>query len=344
MKVQPRNADAFLRRPDAGVRAVLIYGPDSGLVRERAQTLARGIVSDLADPFRVTELKADQITGDGARLFDEMAAMSLTGGRRLIRLRDAEEGVTPAFQALLKAPPGGDSLVLVEGGDLGKSSKLRTLFENSDAAAAIACYVESEEELAGTITRILSEQGLSIEPDARDWLAGNLVGDRGIARGELDKLALYMMGGKRVTLDDVRAVIGDSGALEMDEPALAAADGDLADIDRSLGRLFAEGMSPVPILRAAQRHFQRLQLAAYHMSRGQTPQQALKALRPPVFFKMEAQMTAQVRRWTLPLLAQALDRLMEAEAMSKRTNMPDETLTSRAFFQVAQLGRRAARR
>lgn len=344
MKVQPRNADAFLRRPDPGVRAVLIYGPDSGLVRERAQILARAVVDDVADPFRVTDLKSDQIAADPARLHDEMAALSLIGGRRLIRLRDAEEGATAAFQALLKAPPGGDTLAVLEGGDLGKSSKLRTLFESADNAAAIACYVESEEELASTIARILGEQGLSIDADARDWLAGNLVGDRGIARGELDKLALYMAGAKRVSLDDVRAVIGDSGALEMDEPALAAADGDIPSIDRALARLFAEGTSPVPILRAGQRHFQRLQLAAFHMSRGQSPQQAIKALKPPVFFKMEAQMTAQVRRWSLPALAQALDRLMEAEAMSKRTHMPDTTLTARAFFQVAQLGRRAARR
>ncbi|MDE1149036.1 MAG: DNA polymerase III subunit delta [Azospirillaceae bacterium] len=341
MKVQPRNADGFCKRPDAGIVAVLVYGPDSGLVRERAQMLCRAVVEDLQDPFRVSDLKADQISGDGARLNDEMAAMALTGGRRLVRVRDADESVTVAFQALLKDAPAGDTLAVVEGGDLSKSSKLRALFENSDKAAAIACYVEEEGELAGTITRILAEHRLAIDPDARDWLAANLVGDRAVARGEVDKLAIYMMGGTRVTLEDVRAVVGDSAALDMDEPALAAADGDLAVIDRALGRLFGEGTSPVPILRSAQRHFQRLQMAVYHTTRGQTAQQAVKTLRPPVFFKMEAQITNQVRRWNLPNLALALDRLMDAEADCKRTNMPDETLCARAFFQVAQLARRS---
>jgi DNA polymerase III subunit delta len=341
MKIQPRNADAFSRRPADGVRIVLVYGPDPGLARERAQNLARAVVPDLTDPFRIGELKPDQVSADPARLHDEMAAQALTGGRRLVRLRDADDGVTAGIQGLLKGLPPGDSLLLIEAGDLGKSSKLRSLVEDSEgAAAAIACYVESEEELAATIGRMLTDLGLSIDADAKLWLAGNLVGDRMMARGEIEKLAIYMQGQKSVSLADVRAVIGDSAALDLDEPALAAADGNLPEVDRSLRRLFADGIATVALLRSAQRHFQRLHIAVAAVSRGQSPQQAVKSLRPPVFFKAETQMVTQVRRWTLPLLNQALDRLMDAEADCKRSAMPDETICARAFFQLAQLARR----
>ena len=341
MKVQPRNADAFAKKPPAATRVVLFYGPDSGLVRERGKVAAQSACPDLGDPFRVTELKSDQVAGDAARLADEMAAMALTGGRRVVRIRDADEKLAPVLAGLLKGLPPGDTLLVLEAGELDARSKLRKLAEDAgEEAASIACYVESEEELATTIGRMMVEHGMQIDPDARDWLAGNLVGDRSMARGEIDKLAIYMMGSKRVTLDDVRAVIGDSAALDMDEPALAAAAGDLAEVDRSLRRLFADGTATVAILRAAQRHFQRLHQAVAHVAHGQTPQQAVKSLRPPVFFKMEAEMTAQVRRWTLPLLAQALTRLMEAEADCKRTHLPDETVCARAFFQLAQLARR----
>lgn len=345
MKIQPKGIDGFLKRPAPQVRAVLLYGPDSGLVRERAAQLGRTVVEDLSDPFRVTELKSDQVSADPARLHDEMAAIALTGGRRLVRIRDAEDALAAALGRLLKDLPAGDSLLVVEAGDLGKASKLRALAEEADSAAALACYVEGEEELAGTIARILGEHGLAIDPDARAWLAGNLVGDRVMARNEIDKLALYMASapkGAKVTLEDVRAVVGDSAALELEEPALAAADGDMAAVDRSLRRLFAEGTASVALLRTAQRHFQRLHIAVAHVARGQTPQQAVKSLRPPVFFKMEAQLTAQARRWTLPLVQQALARLLEAEADCKRTNMPDETICARAFFQLAQLARRGS--
>ncbi|WP_029012321.1 DNA polymerase III subunit delta [Niveispirillum irakense] len=341
MKVQPRNADAFAKKPPAATRVVLFYGPDSGLVRERGKVAAQSACPDLGDPFRVSDLKSDQVAGDAARLADEMAAIALTGGRRVVRIRDADEKLAPVLAGLLKGMPPGDTLLVLEAGELDARSKLRKLAEDAgDEAASIACYVESEEELATTIGRMMVEHGMQIDPDARDWLAGNLVGDRSMARGEIDKLAIYMLGAKRVTLEDVRAVIGDSAALDLDEPALAAAGGDLAEVDRSLRRLFADGTATVAILRAAQRHFQRLHQAVAHVAHGQTPQQAVKSLRPPVFFKMEAEMTAQVRRWTLPLLAQALTRLMEAEADCKRTHLPDETICARAFFQLAQLARR----
>lgn len=344
MKVQGRGIDSFLARPDAKVRVVLLYGPDAGLVRERAVRLGHTILDDLKDPFRVSELTGDAVGDDPARLADEMAAIAMTGGRRLVRVFGADEGVGLALMGLLKDPPPGDTLCVIEAGELSPRSKLRSVCEDSPLAAALPCYVEDAGALAQTLTGLLAEYGMEIDQDARLVLAECLVGDRQVARGEVEKLAIYMGADKRtkkrVDLADVRAVIGDSSLLDFDEPVLAAADGDLPAVDRALSRLFAEGASPVPILRAGQRHFQRLQVAAAHMASGQTAQQAIKQLRPPVFFKQEAQMAGQLRRWNGPLLRQALTRLLETEAEVKRTNTPDETVTARAFFQLAQLARR----
>ncbi len=139
---------------------------------------------------------------------------------------------------------------------------------------------------------------------------------------------------------DAQACVGDSAALSLDEPIWAAAEGDFPTLDRSLARLFAEGMSPVPILRAAQRHFQRLQLVAGVVASGKSVDAAVEALRPPVFFKLKPRLINQARRWPAPLVRQALERLVEAEADCKRTNMPDQTICARVLFQLASLARR----
>ncbi|WP_207455575.1 DNA polymerase III subunit delta [Azospirillum sp. SYSU D00513] len=340
MKLQGRAIDGFLRSPDPKVRAVLLYGPDTGLVRDRAMTIGRTVVQDLSDPFRVAEMQGRALSDDPARLADEAAALAFTGGRRLIRVREAEDNCAAAFTAFLDDPPPGDSLVLVESGDLGARSKLRLLFEGAPAAAAIPCYVEDEASLAGVIADLLRAEGKTADPDAVSFLAANLVGDRMVARGEVEKLALYMGGEKRVRLEDAQACIGDSAALSMDEPVWAAADGDFATLDRSLGRLFAEGTSPVPILRGAQRHFQRLQLVAAQVAGGRPAESVVESLRPPVFYKLKSRFTGQARRWSGPLVRQALERLVEAEAECKRTNMPDQTICARVLFQVASLARR----
>lgn len=340
MKLQPRAVDGFLRSPDPRIRAVLFYGPDNGLVRDRAMTVGRTVVADLSDPFRVTEMLGRAVADDPARLADEAAAISFTGGRRLIRVREAEDNTAAAFAAFLADLPPGDSLVVVEAGDLASRSKLRTLFEGADSAAAIPCYVEEEASLGRVIADILHGHGLTADPDALTFLAGNLVGDRMVARGEVEKLALYMGNEKRVRLEDAVACVGDSAALSLDEPIWAAAEGDFPTLDRSLARLFAEGMSPVAVLRTAQRHFQRLQLVAGQVAAGKSPDAAVESLRPPVFFKSKPRLVNQARRWSAPLVRQALERLVDAEADCKRTNMPDQTICARVLFQLASLARR----
>jgi DNA polymerase III subunit delta len=340
VKLQARAIDGFLRNPDPKVRAVLLYGPDGGLVRDRAQQLGRKIVADLSDPFRVAEFLGRALADDPARLVDEAAALSFTGGRRLIRVREAEDNAAAAFAAFFDPLPPGDSLIVVESSDLGARSKLRLLFEGAEGGVAIPCYVEDEASLGRVIADLLHGHGLSADPDALEFLSAHLVGDRMVARGEVEKLAIYIGDAKRVRLEDVQACVGDSAALSMDEPIWAAAEGDFATLDRSLARLFAEGTSPVPILRGAQRHFQRLHLIGGQIAAGKSAEAAVESIRPPVFFKLKSRLIAQTRRWSPNLVRQALERLVDAEADCKKTHMPDETICARVLFQLASLARR----
>lgn len=340
MKLQGKAVAAFLRKPDPAARAALIFGPDAGLARERAEILGKLICADLTDPFRVAELASSDLSGDPARLADEAAAIPFTGGRRLVRVRDADDGAATALAQMLDAPPPGDGFVILEAGDLGARSKLRLVAESAENAVAMPCYVEDEETLGDAVAEMLREQGLIVDHDGVAFLAGQLVGDRRVARGEVHKLALYAGDQKRLTLDDVRACVGDSAALDPASAAWAAADGDFRALDRALGRLFGEGTQPVAILRAAQRHFNRLQTAAVAMAAGKNADSALAALKPPVFFKEKPRFSNQLRRWPLAGLNAALQRLIDAEADVKRSHMPVETICARALFQLASMARR----
>src|SRR4051812_37128436 len=156
MKYTAAQLATYLKRPDAGLRAFLVYGPDDGLVRERAEALGRSVAERLDDPFRVTTLAAAQLAGDPARLADEAAAMSLMGGRRVVQLRGAGDGLAGALGAVLNAP--GDALIVVEAGELAARSSLRRLFEAAGNAAAIACYADGPRVLDRLIRETLAEQ------------------------------------------------------------------------------------------------------------------------------------------------------------------------------------------
>ena len=104
MKLNAGQIDAFIRKPNPAMCAILVYGPDNGLARERAALLVRGAVADPADPFLVADLTGENIAADPARLMDEAAAIPLTGGRRIVRVRDASPSAPGAGEAVGVVP------------------------------------------------------------------------------------------------------------------------------------------------------------------------------------------------------------------------------------------------
>ncbi len=337
MKISPRDAAAFLESPDPAVRAILVYGPDAGLVRERVETLVKGAAEDLGDPFRVADFSAKELLDDPARLADEAAALSLTGGRRAVRLRQADDDLAPLFRGFL-APASdfpGDALIVVEAGDLAARSALRKAFESAKAGAALACYRDDARSLGTVIRETLREFGHQATPDALAYLSAYLGGDRQLSRRELEKLALYKGAESGpIELADAQACVGDSAALSLDDLAFAVAGGAAAEAERALARSLQEGVQPVSALRAVSRHFQRLHLVAGLVDGGLPLDDAVKRLRPPLFWKHTPAFRAQAAAWSLGSLARALGRLLEAESDCKRSGAPEATLCARALLEI----------
>jgi DNA polymerase III subunit delta len=130
-------------------------------------------------------------------------------------------------------------------------------------------------------------------------------------------------------------VVQDAGAAELDDLIFAVGSGESKKAARLLDRLFAEQTSTVALLRAAQRHFIRLQWARGQMDKGSNADDAVRKLQPPVFWKYADSMTGQLRRWPATKIEKALQRLFEAEAAVKRTGSPDEALCAQLLLGLA---------
>ena len=334
MKISANQADRFVQNPGGGIDAVLLYGPDNGLVRERAQILARAIVDDLADPFLVTEISPGDLRDDRALLANEAAALSMIGGRRVVRLRDATDSMSEAVKNMLDGRELA-ALAIVEAGDLSARSRLRKLFEEAPRAAAIACYADDAQALERVIHDTLGKYNLAVSDDALIYLRNNLGGDRMISRTELEKLASYCQGETSVSLEAAAACVGDSATMTLEDICFASASGDQMALLRALGRGFDEGMEPIRILRSVARHYMRLQFAAGAVTNGSSVEAAVKSMRPPVFFKQQDRFRAQLRRWSASALASAVESLMSAELDCKTTGIPAEATCERALMRLA---------
>ena len=332
MKLEPRRVEAFLNEPGA-VRAVLLYGDDAGLIAERAARLLRRVAGAVADPFRTVELPREA----QARIGEEMASLSLTGGRRVVRLRDAADGCTAEVEAALAG--GGSALLILEAPGLPSRSRLRAALERATDAVAIGCYAAAGASLGREIRERLQERGVAVDAAAQAWLTERLGGDLVATRGELEKLALYVGPGGTADLAAAQACVGDLAAVSLEDALFAATAGQVALADRALALALAEGAAPVGVLRAALQHVQRVHRARLAMAAGAAPTEAVKGLRPPLFFRREPEFVAALRLWPERRLAAAAVALWRDEGACKRTGAPAEVICRNA---VLALARRAA--
>ncbi len=245
----------------------------------------------------------------------------------------------PTPRALLEQP-GWDALVIVEGPELASRSKLVEVFSDDDGAASIGCYPDREDAIKRVVEETLAKHGLDIAPDALAFLSEHLGGDRAVTRAEAEKLALYCTGQKMVSKADAMAAIGDSAAVGFDDAIAGAFEGDLPRLSRALGRLRGEGIAPVAILTAAQRHAQRLQLVAAAVAAGNQPASVVRGLRPPVYFEAAASLERQARRWGPPQVARAMSLLTEADLRCRTTGSPAQAILGQALQAIGGLARR----
>jgi DNA polymerase III subunit delta len=334
MKLDARRVAAFLRDPGA-CRVVLLHGEDTGLIRERAQGLIRLVAGALDDPFRVTDLAREHI----ATLPDEAAGLSLTGGRRAVRVREATDAATEPVKAVLAGPA--PALVVLEAPGLPARSRLRSLVEGAADGVAIGCYADEGRNLEETIRGTLTEAGVTVEPEALAWLTGQLGADRAATRQELAKLATYAGPGGRVDLAAAMESVGDMAGLSLDDALFAATAGEVARADRALELAIAEGANAVGVLRGTLMHLQRLHRARLAMDGGQSPAEAARSARPPVFFRRVDAFARALGRWPEPALRAAMTAVAEAERACKRTGAPDGAICRHT---VLTLARQAAAR
>lgn len=314
------EVDSFLARPTSSFPVVLLYGPDKGLVSERARRFAEASKLPLDDPFAVIRMEADEIEADPAKLADEARTISMFGGQRLIWIKNAagQKKLAEAIKLLATEPPQ-ETFVLVEAGDLKKGAGLRSAVENASAGMALPCYSDDSRGIDGVIDDVLAEWKMQITLDGRQLLRASLGGDRLATRGELEKLCLYARGKERIDIDDVREAVGDVAGLSTDEVIDTVLAGDLARFEVSFDRVVKSGTAPFLVLNTAMRQFQQVQTLRHIAdTERKSASVVVAAARPPIFFNRKKLIENAVSRWSGESLARVMERLQRAVLESRQ--------------------------
>ena len=340
------DIERFLSKPDPAVRAALIYGRDLGVVRDRGHQLAGKLVPNPDDPFDVAVLTEQDLADDAGRLEGELAAQSLMGGRRLVRLRlTAEKPAADklAAESLVRHAAGElnpDAFFLIEAGNLGRESALRKAAEKATAAAAIPCYEDEPGDVARLVRDTLAADRVGLTADALQLFVGRLPKERGVARQEIERLALYLGpgGGMTATPADLEPFLGVEPESSLFDAAADAFGGRIAEAQAGLRRAAQEGESGPAAVRAVGMHLGRLRRTLTLVKAGAGAQEAAKAA--GVFWKQEREFLRQARAWTLDELDRIQPEVLAADRACKTAGSPDRLIAERLALMVASRARR----
>jgi DNA polymerase-3 subunit delta len=334
-----REIDAYLARPDAGRPIILLYGPDAGLVRERADALLASAVDDPTDPFSLVKLDGDELAAEPSRLVDEAMTVPLFGGRRAIRVRagarNFASGVDTLAEMQLK-----DCRVVIEAGELRPESPLRKTCERAKTAVAIGCYPDTERDLAKLIDDELRQGNLRIAADARATLTDLLGGDRQASRNELRKLVLYARGEGEVTLDHVKAVVSDASDLTLDPIVDGAFAGKPDLVETEFAKAMVAGTYPGLIISAALRHAAWLHKSALAIAEGTPASAVIDGGFPRLHFSRKPAAEVALRNFSPTRLLGIVDQLGAAALDTRKQPSLAAAIAQRTMLSIAVNARR----
>lgn len=334
-----KEIDAFLARPDAGRPIILLYGPDAGLVRERADALIASAVDDPNDPFSLVKLDGDELSAEPSRLVDEAMTVPLFGGRRAIRIRAGSRSFASGVDTLAEMPVK-DCRIVIEAGELRPESPLRKACEKAKAAVAIGCYPDTERDLAKLMEDELRIANLRIAQDARGALMSFLGGDRQASRNELRKLTLYAHGKGEITLDDVMSVVADASELKLDPIVDGAFAGRPDIVETEFAKAMIAGTYPGVIISAAQRQAAWLHKSALAIADGTPASAVLDGGFPRLHFSRKPAVETALRNFSAARLAAIIEQLATAALDTRKQSTLAAAIAQRTLMAIAANAKR----
>ncbi|MBD8556748.1 DNA polymerase III subunit delta [Rhizobium sp. CFBP 8762] len=335
-EIKSHEFDGFLQRFPKSVPLFLVYGPDRGLVSERASALAAKTGVKLDDPFSITRMDSTDLQNDAGRLLDETGAIGLFGGDKLVWLKASgtERSVTDGFKYLTEQPPQ-NCVVIIEAGDLKKGSALRKAAEGSRSAVAIPCYADDSRTINALIDQELGNADLTITPEARQQLREALGGDRMASRNEIQKLALYCRGQRTVELQHVLDIIGDASAISTDDAIDAVLKGDTDGLIQALGKITTSKTPIFLVLQGCLKQFQMLDVMRAEMDESrQSVAHVVAALGRGLHFRRKPLVEAALKQWTGPAIARELSRLQSAILQSRSRQTLEDTIATQTLLAI----------
>ena len=337
-----RTLDAYkklfetIRRGDIK-RIYFLYGPEEYLRKELIGELVKAVLPEQNRVFNLDIFHGDDF--DKAAFDDRMCSFPLFAENRVVILKRFEDltvaGKDNVLDRIKNIP---ESLVFIaeSGQDKLDNARVKSLKKTADEQGiAFQCKYLSEGETLDRIRGRLKREGLEIDQGALELLVDSVGTQLSDLINEVEKISLNVDESRRITRDDVQAVVGRYRTESMFALLDQVGGGrDPAEFIRKLNRLLDGGEEPVFILAMLlKRVILLLQVKSLQAEQGAKPLSsqivAGELKMSPYYSNRLLNQSKHLHRSDLEIL---LENLRWADFTLKTSAIPPNHLLEEAFF------------
>ncbi len=336
MKANLAQLTRALDNPGPETRLFLLYGPDES----GSLALAKRLERSLGPDAERIDIEAGALKSDPARLSDEAAALSLFGGRRLVRIHPADESVLMAVAALLEAERVESPVVIIAGALRASSALLKLALANGQAMA-FQSYAPDGEKAEALVSALGREVGLRVPSSVARTIAHATRNDRALMVQELEKMALFLDAAPdrpvELTPDAIEQVGAQAAEGTMSRLVDSVMGGRPDVANRALGELAFEGIVGIPVLRALQRRLALLfELRAEMATKRLDSDAIVDARGNAIFFRDKPGIKRDLAKWSLEQLETVHAQIVQAERAIKSSGSAGDIMSDATIIRTAR--------
>ena len=294
-------------------QATLLYGENSGLKED-----IKLKIKDQNKKAEIFFFFEEEILKNKNILYENFANESLFSEEKIFFLEQATDKILEQILEVLEKK-NEKIKIYIFSEILDKKSKLRNLFEKDKRVAIFACYEDTEKTLINYIVKELAGfKGLTGE--IINLIITNSGSNRKIIQNEIVKIKVFFFN-KLINKNQIIEILNiknDSGFEEIRDTALI---GKKDKINKLLSELNLLSEDSFFYLNSLNYRILKLIEIQKINQTYKNYEQALESLKPPIFWKDKPIYLQQLKKWNMPKLNKAANKISNAEILMKKNSI-----------------------
>ena len=304
--------DDFEKKPEnyLSFRFFLFYGPNYGKVCDCTNLIKS--FKNVRQDYQVLNFFSAEINKeDLSRIFIENSTPNIFGSKTFMCFHLNSEKISKEIISIISKETNKDLIVVLKCHQLSPRSPLRSFFEKNNHSISVACYEESEVEKKRYINYVLQNEGIKISESLITLLTNNLSNQRLEIKGELEKIIiLHKTEPEKKFMCKTFSFISDSLNDDDSRFIFSLASKEKKGFVKNFNKFTDFGSDNIKLITYLLEHFFRLLVIKIKIYEGIDVSNAIKQLKPPIFFKNLPVFKQQLKMFSISELKFVIKKLL----------------------------------